>query len=160
MSEPARRFVEEVRQAQRHRKFARLTIAEIMTVETNARGQTTCLTIPKQELVSSTADLEKLPPSAQPWHPAMPKQTGRRLLVQRQLLTTVLTEATWKDGMLRTTLLEPRKLNKSQWKGWVGTGRDFEDWLPGRTRTCGLLRAKHYVIFHFIDCTGTYKARL
>src|ERR1019366_9447887 len=61
MSEPARRFVEEVRQAQRHRKFARLTIAEIMTVETNARGQTTCLTIPKQELVSCTADLEKLP---------------------------------------------------------------------------------------------------
>ena len=32
-----------------------------MTVETSARGQTTCLTIPKQELVSSTADVEKLP---------------------------------------------------------------------------------------------------
>jgi len=42
-------------------KFAGLIIAEIMTVETNARGQTTCLTIPKQEIVSSTADLEKLP---------------------------------------------------------------------------------------------------
>jgi hypothetical protein len=27
----------------------------------SARGQTTCLTIPKQELLSSTADLEKLP---------------------------------------------------------------------------------------------------
>jgi hypothetical protein len=54
----------------------------------------------------------------------MPKQTGQRLLVQSQLLTTVLKEATWKDGMLRTTLLEPRKLNKSQWEGWVGTGRN------------------------------------
>jgi Histidine kinase-, DNA gyrase B-, and HSP90-like ATPase len=42
-------------------KFAGLIIAEIMTVETSARGQTTCLTIPKQELLSSTADLEKLP---------------------------------------------------------------------------------------------------
>src|ERR1035437_9188982 len=72
----------------------------------------------------------------------MPKQTGRRLLVQRQLLTTVLNEATWKDGMLRTTLLEQRKLNKSEWEGWVGTGRDFEDWLPGRTRTWDLMRVK------------------
>src|ERR1017187_3670994 len=61
MSEPARKFVEEVRQPQRHRKFAGLIIAEIMTVETSARGQTTCITIPKQELVSSTADLKKLP---------------------------------------------------------------------------------------------------
>jgi hypothetical protein len=42
-------------------KFAGLIIAEIMTVETSARGQTTCLTIPKHELLSSTADLEKLP---------------------------------------------------------------------------------------------------
>lgn len=42
-------------------KFAGLIIAEVMTVETSARGQTTCLTIPKQELLSSTADLEKLP---------------------------------------------------------------------------------------------------
>src|ERR1035441_1497148 len=75
----------------------------------------------------------------------MPKQTGRRLLVQRQLLTTVLNEATWKDGMLRTTLLEQRKLNKSEWEGWVGTGRDFEDWLPGRTRTCDLMRVKRGV---------------
>ena len=24
-----------------------------------------------------------------------------------------------------------------------------------RTRTCGLLRVKHYLLFHFIDCTGT-----
>jgi hypothetical protein len=42
-------------------KFAGLIIAEIMSVETTARGQTTCLTIPKQELLSSTTDLEKLP---------------------------------------------------------------------------------------------------
>jgi hypothetical protein len=42
-------------------KFAGLVLAEIMTVETSARGQTTRLTIPKQELLSSTADLEKLP---------------------------------------------------------------------------------------------------
>jgi hypothetical protein len=42
-------------------KFAGLIIAEIMTVETSARGQTTCLTIPKRELLSTTADLEKLP---------------------------------------------------------------------------------------------------
>lgn len=42
-------------------KFAGLIIAEIMTVETAAREQKTCLTIPKQELLSSTTDLEKLP---------------------------------------------------------------------------------------------------
>ncbi len=42
-------------------KFAGLIIAEIMTVQTSARGQTTCLTVPKQELLSSTTDLEKLP---------------------------------------------------------------------------------------------------
>lgn len=42
-------------------KFAGLIIAETMTVETSANGQTTCLTIPKQELLSSTGDLEKLP---------------------------------------------------------------------------------------------------
>lgn len=42
-------------------KFAGLIIAEVMKVESSARGQTTCLTIPKQELLSSTADLEKLP---------------------------------------------------------------------------------------------------
>ena len=42
-------------------KFAGLIIAEVMTVETSARAETTCLTIPKQELLSSTGDLEKLP---------------------------------------------------------------------------------------------------
>jgi hypothetical protein len=42
-------------------KFAGLIVAEIMMVETSARSQTTCLTIPKQELLSSTGDLEKLP---------------------------------------------------------------------------------------------------
>src|ERR1022692_3279716 len=42
-------------------KFAGLILAEVMTIETSARGETTCLTIPKQELLSSTADLEKLP---------------------------------------------------------------------------------------------------
>lgn len=42
-------------------KFAGLMVSEIMTVETSARSQTICLTIPKQELLSSTGDLEKLP---------------------------------------------------------------------------------------------------
>jgi hypothetical protein len=42
-------------------KFAGLTVAGVMTIETSARGQTTCLTIPKQELISSSGDLERLP---------------------------------------------------------------------------------------------------
>jgi hypothetical protein len=57
---------------------------------------------------------------------------------QRQLLTTVLKEATWKDGGLRTTLLEPfetlRRSNRAtptNIKGNGGSGQRFEDWLPG-----------------------------
>ena len=42
-------------------KFAGLIISEVMTVETSARGQTTSLTIPKRDILSSTTDLEKLP---------------------------------------------------------------------------------------------------
>jgi hypothetical protein len=44
-------------------------------------------------------------------------------------------------GMADRTLFVTEKTNG---------GRD-------RTRTCDLLRVKHYVIFPFIDCTGTYK---
>ena len=39
--------------------------------------------------------------------------------------------------------------NSFEIKG-VNGGRD-------RTRTCDLLRVKHYVYMPFIDCTGTYK---
>ena len=56
----------------------------------------------------------------------------------QQLLTTVLKEATWKDGGLRTTLLEPfeqlRRSNRAtstNVKGNGGSGQRFEDWLPG-----------------------------
>ena len=55
---------------------------------------------------------------------------------QRELLTTVLKEATWKDGTLRTTLLEPfEQLRRSNSvsangiNGNGGSGRCFEDWL-------------------------------
>jgi len=51
-------------------KFAGLIIAEIMTIESSARGQITCLTVAKNEILSSNADLEKLPlpVTAEPCH--------------------------------------------------------------------------------------------
>ena len=50
----------------------------------------------------------------------------------------ILKEATWKDGMLQATLLEPyeqlRRSNQQTTKGMSGIGgleRDFAIWLPG-----------------------------
>ena len=49
----------------------------------------------------------------------------------------VLKEATWKDGTLRTTLLEPfaqlqrsNRLTQTNINGNGGSRRDFEIWLP------------------------------
>jgi hypothetical protein len=43
-------------------------------------------------------------------------------------------------------------MDRAKFLNWhdLNGGRD-------RTRTCDLLRVKHYLLFHFIDCTGTYK---
>ena len=56
---------------------------------------------------------------------------------QRQLLTTLLKEATWQDGGLRTTLLEPfEQLRRSNQRSTTNnngnneSGRDLTIWLP------------------------------
>jgi hypothetical protein len=41
-------------------KFAGLLVADVMTVETRARGVQTTLTIPRAELKSAAADLERI----------------------------------------------------------------------------------------------------
>lgn len=56
---------------------------------------------------------------------------------QRQLLMTILKEATWQEGGLRTTLLEPfeqlrrsNQLSTTKDNGNGGSGRDLKIWLP------------------------------
>lgn len=56
---------------------------------------------------------------------------------QRKLLTTVLKEATWQEGGLRTTLLEPfeqlrrsNQLTATKQNGNDSGGRDLKIWLP------------------------------
>lgn len=57
---------------------------------------------------------------------------------QRRLLTMILKEATWKDGGLRTTLLEPfeqlrrsNQLSHTNKNGNPGSGMDLKVWLLG-----------------------------
>lgn len=56
---------------------------------------------------------------------------------QRKLLVSILKEATWQDGGLRTTLLEPfqqlrrsNQLTHTEEGGSGGSGRDMKIWLP------------------------------
>src|ERR1039458_4799218 len=124
MSEPARRFVEEVRQAHRHRKFAGAHHCR------NHEAKRTPPPSAASRFPNKNSCPAPLTSKSCPF-----RSTTAPCDAEADGTTTTCSEPTPYHGpqrsdlerrhvAVRTTLLEPRKLNKSQWEGWGGTGRN------------------------------------